>query len=78
MNQCVCKRPSLFSPVLLKNNSSVGVSQVAERSGNRASNQKVADFIPGRAKLRCVVGQGTSPDLPRGNKSLWIRALLNG
>ena len=57
--------------------------QMAERLGNRATNQKVAGSIPGRAKLRCVFGQGTSPYLPqRGGgggcpctffKSLWIR-----
>ena len=37
------------------------------RFSNRATNQKVAGLIPGRAKLRCVPGQGTSPYLPRGN-----------
>ena len=42
-------------------------SQVAERLGNRASNQKVASLIPGRAKLHCDLGQGTSPYLPRGD-----------
>ena len=42
-------------------------SQVAEQLGNRATIQKVACSIPGRAKLRCVLGQGTSPYLPRGN-----------
>ena len=42
-------------------------SQVAERLGNRATNQKVASSIPCHAKLRCVLGQGTSPYLPRGN-----------
>ena len=52
--------------------------QVAERLRNRASNLKVARF--GRAKWRCVFGQGTSPYLPRGKcpctfcKSLWRRA----
>ena len=55
-------------------------SQVAERLGNRAGNLKVAGLIPGRSKWRCVLGQGTSPYLPRGEcpctccKSLWIRA----
>ena len=55
-------------------------SQVAERWGNRASNPKVARSIPGRCTWRCVLGQGTSPYLPRGEwpctycKSLWIRA----
>ena len=50
-----------------------------ERLGNRASNQKVASSIPGRAKWRCVLEKGTSPYLPRGEcpctycKSLWIR-----
>ena len=37
---------------------------MAERLGNRANNRKVASSILGRAKLRCVPGQGTSP---------WIR-----
>ena len=39
------------------------------REGNRASNLKVASSTPGRVpkKLRCVLGQGTSPYLPRGN-----------
>ena len=45
-------------------------SQVAERLGDRASNLKVTGLIPGRAKLRCVLGQGTSPYLPRGNVSV--------
>ena len=35
--------------------------------GNRATNQKVAGSIPGREKLCCVLGRGTSPYLPRGN-----------
>ena len=54
--------------------------QMAERSGNRAINQKIAGSIPGREKLHCVLGQGTSPYLPQGEcpctycKSLWIRA----
>ena len=39
-------------------------SQVAERLGNRASNQKVAGSIPGRVKWRCVLGQGTPPYWP--------------
>ena len=39
-------------------------SQVAERLENRAINQKVAGSIPGRVKLCCVLGQGTSPLLP--------------
>ena len=53
--------------------------QMAERLGNQASNLKVASSIPGRGKLSCVPGQGTSLYLPRGNvpvlycKSLWIR-----
>ena len=42
-------------------------NQVAELLGNRACNQKVASLIPSRAKLRCVLGQGTSPYLHRGN-----------
>ena len=42
-------------------------SQVAERLGNQASNQKVAGSIPGCGKLYCVLGQGISPYLPRGN-----------
>ena len=50
-------------------------SQMAERWGSRASNQKVAGSIPLRAKWCCVLGQDTSPYLPRGAcKSLWIRA----
>ena len=59
---------------------SISESQVAERWGNQAVNLKVASLIPGRVKLCCVLGQGTSPYLPRGNgpvhksKSLWIRA----
>ena len=36
-------------------------SQVAERLGNGTGS------IPGHAKLCCVLGQGTSPNLPRGN-----------
>ena len=39
---------------------------MAERLGNRASNQKVAGSILSCAKLRCVLEQGTSPYLPRG------------
>ena len=55
-------------------------SQMAERWGSRAGNQKVAGSISCRAKWCCVLGQGTSPYLPRGEcpctycKSLWIRA----
>ena len=50
--------------------------QMAERLGNRAINQMVVGLFHGRAKCRCVLGQGTSPYLPRGtySKSLWIRA----
>ena len=54
-------------------------SQMAERLRNRAITQKVAGSIPGRAKWRCVLGQGTSPYLPWGEcpctycQSLWIR-----
>ena len=40
---------------------------MAERLGKSASNKKVAGSIPGSAKLRCVLGQGTSPYLPRVN-----------
>ena len=40
---------------------------MAEWLGNRAVNQKLAGSIPGRAILHCVLGQGTSPYLPRGN-----------
>ena len=53
---------------------------MAERLGSRAINHKVVGSIPGCAKWRCVLGQGTSPYLPRGEcpctycKSLWIRA----
>ena len=56
-------------------------SQVAERLGNRDSNQKVVGSCPGHAKWRCVLGQGTSPYFPRGEcpctycKSLWISVL---
>ena len=55
-------------------------SQMAERLGSRVISQKVVGSIPGRAKLHCVIGQGTSPYLPRGEcpcsyyKSLWMRA----
>ena len=38
---------------------------MAEWLGNRAINQKIAGSIPGRVKLCCVLGQGTSPYLPR-------------
>ena len=54
-------------------------SQVAERWGNRASNQKIASSIPGCVRWRCVLGQGTLY-LPWGEcpctycKSLWVRA----
>ena len=41
--------------------------QMAEQLGDRAINQKVAGSIPGCEKLRCVLGQGTSPYLPCGN-----------
>ena len=46
---------------------------------NWAINQKVAGSIPCRAKGLCVLGQRTSPYLPRGVcpcnycKLLWIR-----
>ena len=46
----------------------------------RTINHKVASSIPGREKLCCVLGQGNSPYLPRGEcpptycKLLWIRA----
>ena len=52
--------------------------QMAEQLENLAFNQKVAGSIPGRVKLRCVLGQGTSPYFPLGErpstycKSLWI------
>ena len=39
--------------------------QMAEWLGNRAINQKVAGSFPSRANWRCVLGQGTSPYLPR-------------
>ena len=35
--------------------------------GSRAINQKIVGSISGRVKWRCVLGQGTSPYLPRGN-----------
>ena len=44
--------------------------QMAERLGNRAINLKVAGSILGRAILSCVLGQSTSPYLPRGGMSL--------
>ena len=47
-----------------------GWSQVAERLGDLASNQKVAGSIPGCAKICCVLGKGTSPYFPRGNVSV--------
>ena len=40
---------------------------MAEQLGNGASNQKVAGSISGCAKWCCVLGQGTSPNLPQGN-----------
>ena len=43
------------------------MSWVAERLGNQASYLKVAGLIPGSEKLCCVLGQGASPYLPRGN-----------
>ena len=49
-----------------------GESWGAERLGNRAINQKVAVSIPGRAKLICVLGQGTSPYLFQGGMSLYL------
>ena len=55
-------------------------SQMAERWGSRASNQKVTGSIPRCVKWCCVLGQGTSPYLSRGEcpctycKLLWIRA----
>ena len=42
---------------------------MAERLGNWAINQKVAGLIPAVPKGR-VLGQGTSPYLPRGNVSV--------
>ena len=53
--------------IVLKVLKLIGGSQVAERLGNRAINQKVASSIPGCVKGCCVIGQGTSPYLPRGN-----------
>ena len=41
--------------------------QMAERLGSRAVYQKVVGSIPSHAKLRCVLGQGTSPYLHREN-----------
>ena len=63
-----------------KSSTSQKRSQMAERLGNRVINQNIAGSIPGHAKWRCVLGQGTSPYLPQGKcpcnycKSLWIRA----
>ena len=39
---------------------------MAEWLGSLAVNQKVVGSIPGRAKLRCGLGQGTLPYLPQG------------
>ena len=48
---------------------------MAEWLGSRAINQKVVGSIPGRAKLHCVLGQGTSGECPcTYSKSLWIQA----
>ena len=53
-------------------------SQMAERLGNRASNQKVAGSISGHANY--IVSLGKALQLPRDRcpctdcKSLWIRA----
>ena len=44
-----------------------GGGQMAERLGSQAIDQKVVGSIPGRAEVRVVLGQGTSPSLPRGN-----------
>ena len=44
-----------------------GVKHLAERLGSQASNQNVAGSIPGRPRLRCVLGQGTSPYLLWGD-----------
>ena len=41
--------------------------QMAERLGNWAINQKVAGSIPVSENVCSVLGQGTSPYLPRGN-----------
>ena len=41
--------------------------QMAEQLGNRATNQKVAGLIPGCAKQRFGLGQGTLPYLPLRN-----------
>ena len=52
---------------------------MAERLGNQAINHKLVGLSPGCAKLCSVLGQGTSPYLPRWEcpcnycKSLWIR-----
>ena len=57
---------------------------MAEWLGNRAINQKVAGLSPGQAKLCCVLGQGTSPYLLRGEcpytycKSLWGTLFCGG
>ena len=49
---------------------------MAELLGNLAINQRVAGWvagsIPGSEKLRCVLGQGTSPYLRQGRMSLYL------
>ena len=50
---------------------------MAERLGSWAINQKVVGSIPGRAKLHCVLGQGISPYLPRGNVSVLTVSALD-
>ena len=46
-------------------------SQMAERLGNWAINQKVVSSIPGCANMKCVLGQGTSR-LGRCEASLYL------
>ena len=49
---------------------------MAERLGSRAINQKDPPAMPGHAKLRYVLGQGTSPYLPRGDPCTYCYTLL--
>ena len=43
--------------LVVKNRNLSDGSQMAERLGNRAINQKVAGLIPGCANLLCVLGK---------------------
>ena len=69
----------MYGCLITLDNKQMGQGQMAEQLGSRAINQKVAGSISDRGEGRCVLGQGTSPYLPRGEcpctycKSLWIR-----